>query len=69
MLGHLIKTQILENIYGIKFIVTFVICVLLVIGATVTGIGRYESQVDEEQKVIGINRGNLEEAGNWHQVG
>ena len=69
MLGNLIKTQILENIYGVKFIVTFVICVLLVIGATVTGIGRYESQMDEEQKIISINRGNLEDTSSWHQVG
>jgi len=68
MLGNLIKTQILENIYGIKFIVTFAVCTLLVIAATLTGIGRYEAQKSDEQKVISINRGNLEEAGSWRDV-
>lgn len=69
MLGTLIKSQILENIYGIKFVVTFVVCTVLVLGATVTGIGRYESQRTEELKIEAINEGNLEEAGSWHQVG
>ena len=49
MLGTLIRTQILENVYGIKFVVTFIVCTLLVIAATITGIGRYEAQLSEEQ--------------------
>lgn len=68
MLGTLIRTQILENVYGIKFVVTFIVCTLLVIAATITGIGRYEAQLSEEQKIISINRGNLQEAGSWHDA-
>jgi len=68
MFGTLIRTQILENVYGIKFVVTFIVCTLLVIAATITGIGRYEAQLSEEQKIISINRGNLQEAGSWHDA-
>ena len=68
MLGTLIRTQILENVYGIKFVVTFIVCTLLVIAATITGIGRFEAQLSEEQKIISINRGNLQEAGSWHDA-
>ncbi len=68
MLGTLIRTQILENVYGIKFVVTFIVCTLLVIAATITGIGRYEAQLSEEQKILSINNGNLEEAGSWREA-
>ena len=69
MLGTLIKSQILENIYGIKFVITFVVCVILVLGATITGIGRFENQLVEDNKIININKGNVEEANSWDQVG
>ena len=68
MIGNIIRTQILENIYGIKFVVTFIVCTLLVVAATITGIGRYEAQLSEEQKILSINKGNLEESGDWHSV-
>jgi ABC-type transport system involved in multi-copper enzyme maturation permease subunit len=68
MLGNLIRAQVLDDIYGVKFIVTFIVCTLLVVAATITGIGRYEQQLSEEQKIKNINEGNLEEAGSWHDV-
>lgn len=68
MLGTLIKSQVLENLYGIKFVITFIVCTVLVIGTTFSGIGRYESQLNEEKQVTTTNRGSLEEAGNWRSV-
>ena len=69
MLGPIIKTQILENLFGIKFIVTMVICLLLVLGVTMTGIARYENQLAADQNIKNINKANLEEAENWRDVG
>ena len=69
MLGPIIKTQILENLFGIKFIVTMVICLLLVLGVTMTGIARYENQLAADQNIKNINKANLEEAESWRDVG
>ena len=69
MLGSIIKTQILENLFGIKFIVTMVVCLLLVLGVTLTGIARYEDQLEADQNIKNINNGNLEEAEGWEEVG
>ena len=69
MLGTLIKAQILENLFGIKFILTFLVCVILVIGVTFTGIARYENQVEADRNIVSINKTNLEEAEDWRDVG
>lgn len=69
MLGTLIKAQILENLFGIKFILTLLVCVILVIGVTFTGIARFENQIEADKNIVSINKTNLEEAEDWRQVG
>jgi ABC-type transport system involved in multi-copper enzyme maturation permease subunit len=68
MLGTLIKTQFLDNIFGIKFIVTFIVCAALVIATTITGLGRYEGQIRENRDVDRMNRQTVKLADNWHSV-
>ena len=65
MLGTIIKSQILENLYGVKFIVTFIVCTILVIAGTISGIGRYENQVKDQADIITTNEGALKDAGSW----
>lgn len=69
MLGTLIKDQALENIYGIKFVVTFIVCTVLMIGATIVSIGRYETQLRDEKHIVSTNLGSLAEAEDWRDAG
>lgn len=69
MLGTLIKAQFLENIFGIKFIITFLVCVVLVVATTLTGIARYEAQLEEKKDIDKLNRESVKIAESWRDVG
>jgi ABC-type transport system involved in multi-copper enzyme maturation permease subunit len=65
MLGGLIRAQILENLYGIKFIVTFIVCLILVIAGTISGIGKYQGQLRDQADIINTNEASMMESGSW----
>lgn len=69
MLGTIIRNQILENIYGIKFIVIFCVCLVLMVGTTITGLGRYATHQEDENHIVSTNRKSLADAGDWRDVG
>lgn len=69
MLRILIKNQILENLYGIKFAITFIVCLILMVGTTVSGLGRFDTQLRDERHIVSTNLGSLAEASEWHEVG
>jgi ABC-type transport system involved in multi-copper enzyme maturation permease subunit len=68
MLGTIIKNQVLENIYGIKFVVIFFVCAVVMIGTAITGIGRYATHQKDEQHIVSTNRKTLAEASDWRDV-
>jgi ABC-type transport system involved in multi-copper enzyme maturation permease subunit len=68
MFWNITKSQILENLYGIKFIVTFFICMALIVGATISGVGRYEAQQRDQVNITTTNDANLKEAGSWRSA-
>lgn len=68
MLGGLIRAQILENLYGIKFIVTFIVCLILVIAGTISGIGKYQGQLRDQADIINTNEASLMESGSWRSA-
>lgn len=65
MLGGLIRAQILENLYGIKFIITFIICLILVVAGTISGIGKYQGQIKDQADIINTNEASMKESGSW----
>lgn len=69
MFWNIAKAQILENLYGIKFIVTFFICLALVAGATISGVGRYQTQLSDQANIKTTNDATLKEAGSWRSAG
>jgi ABC-type transport system involved in multi-copper enzyme maturation permease subunit len=68
MFGNLVKSQLLENLYGVKFIITFIVCFILVIAGTLSGISKYEAQIQDQTDIISINEKALKEEGNWWGV-
>lgn len=68
MLGTLIKAQVLENLYGIKFIITFVVCIVLVLAGTISGMAKYDGQLKDQANIKASNDGALREAGSWWDV-
>jgi len=69
MLGTIIKNQILENVYGIKFIIIFVVCTVLMVGTAISGVGRYSDHQEDEVHIDTTNRKSLAEADSWRDVG
>jgi len=69
MLGTIIRNQILENVYGIKFIIIFVVCTVLMVGTAISGVGRYSDHQEDEVHIDTTNRKTLAEADSWRDVG
>lgn len=69
MLGILIRNQILENLYGIRFTITVVVCVVLMIATAVSGLGRYDAHVRDQKHIVSTNLGTLAEASDYHDAG
>jgi ABC-type transport system involved in multi-copper enzyme maturation permease subunit len=68
MLGVLIKAQILENLFGIKFFITFIICLILMVAGTLSGIGKYQTQIKDQADIINTNEAALKESGSWRRA-
>ena len=55
--------------YGIKFVITFIVCLVLMVGTAISGLGRYETQMRDERHIVTTNLGSLAEASDWRDAG
>lgn len=69
MLGTIIRNQILENIYGIKFIIIFSVCMVLMLGTAISGVGRYQDHQEDKDHIEFTNEKSLAGASSWRDVG
>jgi ABC-type transport system involved in multi-copper enzyme maturation permease subunit len=60
MLGEIIKKEIREIITSAKFIVTFVLCAILVLLSVVMGISNYNADQREHDRAVALNKQGLE---------
>jgi ABC-type transport system involved in multi-copper enzyme maturation permease subunit len=68
MFGNLVKSQLLENLYGVKFIITFAVCFVLVMAGTISGIAKYEAQLENKEKYQSDNKKELIDSGDWRHA-
>ena len=59
----------MENLYGIRFAITMIVCVVLLVGTTFSGLGRYDAHVKDQKHIVATNLGSLAEASDYHDAG
>jgi len=62
MLKNIIKKEIQETITSPKFVITFIICTILILLSVFTGISAYRAEQKEYSAAIVLNKKNLESA-------
>ncbi len=69
MLKDIIKKEIQEIITSPKFIVTFIICTILILLSVLTGISAYRAEQREYSAAVALNKTNLENATDYGILG
>ena len=69
MLKDIIKKEIQEIIASPKFIVTFIICTILILLSVLTGISAYRAEQREYSAAVALNKTNLENATDYAILG
>jgi ABC-type transport system involved in multi-copper enzyme maturation permease subunit len=69
MLSDIIRREIMDSISSLKFVVTFVVVILLVISGLVIGSKNYTEKIGDAQQRLSSNRDVLTAQSNWINAG
>ena len=69
MLRDIIRKEIMDNVSTLKFVVTFVVVILLVISGLIIGSKNYTEKVGDAQQHLRTNREVLAAQNNWINAG
>lgn len=68
MLKIIIKKEILESIFTAKFVVTFIICSILILLSVFTGLSTYKDDIKEYNEAVAFNEKNLQLSPNYQAL-
>ncbi len=60
MLSDIIRKEILDTVNSAKFVITFLLCTVLILLAVYAGISNYRAELREYNAAVALNRKNLE---------